>query len=590
MAEVTLLCWENPGASELNLTKVVKFLGGTVKMVTLTGEMAGKPECLERLLPRCTRLMASAHTLAKLAGKAQRRTPWQLILGSQGRQVLVYGFDQNPDKVRLLKELTSDSLVGLEGIPSLGRRINVTQDFRAGCRQLSGLSFDSVSSDEQLTYVNGKEKGACMPIISLEQNALFVRAQAQDCLLFLLACRQIPDLDAPVPEGCSILNFFPGLVPVFMFLYSSSNDEFWHSDRSGACFILDDPLLKRRYGFLNYQKLLDLMDRKHFSTSIAFIPWNYRKSHPRVARLLASRPHAYSLCVHGCDHTRAEFGTTKKVVLEENASQALEWMRSHYRRSGVDFDNVMIFPQGIFSSAAMEALKSCGYLAAVNSTPYPIDARSEITLSDLLQVAITRFSNFPLFTRRYPQKLAELALDLFLGKPALVVEHHGFFRNGYEALADTVDKLYGMDNKLEWGNLDTICSRACLTRAAGNEDVRVLFFTNRFLLRNETDQPKNYFLTRARLCNEGIPEVFINGRPADACCEVDSLNLQWSLNPGQSAEIKIACGQSEPGFVSRRRDPLHQAKVFIRRNLSEFRDNYLDLNPLLSKAVRNRCQ
>src|SRR5213075_541958 len=133
--------------------------------------------------------------------------------------------------------------------------------------------------------------------------------------------------------------------------------------------------------------------------------------------------------------------------------EALARMRMHRARSGLGFDEVMVFPQGVFSTAAMKALRASGFLAAVNSTAYPIDAENSIVLRDLLQVAVTRFSNFPLFTRRYPGSVAELAFDLFLGKPALVVEHHGFFREGYEALAKTVEKLYKIEGRLQWTNL-----------------------------------------------------------------------------------------------------------------------------------------
>ena len=45
------------------------------------------------------------------------------------------------------------------------------------------------------------------------------------------------------------------------------------------------------------------MQRQRFSTSIAFIPWNYRRSTRDVASLFSSTPPGLlSLCVHGCDH------------------------------------------------------------------------------------------------------------------------------------------------------------------------------------------------------------------------------------------------------------------------------------------------
>src|SRR5262252_284044 len=98
-------------------------------------------------------------------------------------------------------------------------------------------------------------------------------------------------------------------------------------------------------------------------------------------------------------------------------------MKAHSEINGVPFDDVMVFPQGLFSTGAMAALKAAGYLAAVNSDLCPSNGSGTLTLRDVLEVAVTRFSGFPLFGRRYPRELAEFALDLFVGKPALAVEH-----------------------------------------------------------------------------------------------------------------------------------------------------------------------
>src|SRR5690242_8428366 len=116
------------------------------------------------------------------------------------------------------------------------------------------------------------------------------------------------------------------------------------------------------------------MEKRKFSTSIAFIPWNFKRSDRSVAELFAANPGSLSLCVHGCDHTRGEFGGNDCDTLESKSRQALARMRMHRTRSGLGFDEVMVFPQGIFSTAAMKALKRSGFLAAVNSTAYPVDA------------------------------------------------------------------------------------------------------------------------------------------------------------------------------------------------------------------------
>jgi hypothetical protein len=262
-------------------------------------------------------------------------------------------------------------------------------------------------------------------------------------------------------------------------------------------------------------------------------------------------------------------------------------MKSHRRLSGLDFDDVMVFPQGIFSTAAMSALKSCGYLAAVNSTAMPVDPDYSFILRDLLQVAVTQFANFPLFIRHYPRDLPAIAFDLFLGKPALLVEHHSFFRNGYDALAETIEMLYRLEPRLQWANPATICSHTCWKRVAEDGNVHILFFTDRFRLCNETGRLQEYILLRHGLLESGTV-VTSNGRRLDVYEAEDSVKVRLSLNAGETAEIRIKKGQPEAVSASSSPRLRYHAGVLLRRGLSEFRDNYLDMNPFISRVLRHR--
>jgi len=131
--------------------------------------------------------------------------------------------------------------------------------------------------------------------------------------------------------------------------------------------MIDDPVLKPRQGFVNFQELFSLMKRHKFATNIAFIPWNWRRSAPGVVRLLRENPENYSISVHGCDHTRAEYGSSDPQRLYWKTQQALERMNCHKSITGIRYDRVMVFPQGIFSEAAMTALRHTALIAAVNN-------------------------------------------------------------------------------------------------------------------------------------------------------------------------------------------------------------------------------
>ena len=218
-----------------------------------------------------------------------------------------------------------------------------------------------------------------------------------------------------------------------------------------ACLIIDDPLLTPQYGCLNYEKLLQEMKAHRFFTEIAFIPWNYRRSDPKTVRLFADNPNYYALCVHGCNHLANEFGEGTYEQLRALALTALSRMEQHKRLTGLPYDPVMVFPQGHFSSIAMKALKDQGFFAAFNST---ILARDKDGLPSIEygRPATTIYHDFPLFLRRYPKDRSHFAQDLESGRPILIVEHHGAFRNGYKAITDLVDWINGLGN-VRWCSL-----------------------------------------------------------------------------------------------------------------------------------------
>jgi len=402
--EVSLLYWEKLGVPETNLMKIIRFMGGSVKLVKLTAE--GNQEEFGHLVPACRRLVLSAQALGRMA----RLAGWREFLMGLSQNILVYGFGANQADGALLRELSRGSLSGVAPAPAKGGRITVGTGARKICVQMSGLGFDRTETDGQLTFAGDLDRQ--LALVSIDQRPFFVRFDEGGRQLMLLAGQQIADLDARTPRGTSLLQFFCRLAPALMFLRGSSEHEFWENDAPAACLVIDDPLLKSQYGFLEYKQLLGLMNRERFCTSIAFIPWNFKRSELGLAKMFRDNLRRYSLCIHGSDHTRGEFGTSDETLLQQKAWEALQRMERHRELSGVGFDDVMVFPKCIFTTAAMKALKRRGYLAVANSSEFPLDAPEGLLLRELLEVALTGFSNLPLFIRRSAGNLAELAFDL----------------------------------------------------------------------------------------------------------------------------------------------------------------------------------
>ncbi len=204
-----------------------------------------------------------------------------------------------------------------------------------------------------------------------------------------------------------------------------------------ANIIIDDPLLRENYGFLNYRKLLDLMDKHNFFSTIAFIPWNYKRTDKKIAALFRERPDRFSLCVHGCDHTKGEFASTDLNYLDSKVKLATARMIEHEKITGVPFDKIMVFPQGLFSNEALEALKLNNYIAAVNTVPLPVSGSIS--------------SSFP-FWISYPP---EVIMNDVPANPIFIILHNDYLKHGYEKLTDFVDEL-NEKYKIKWDSLGRI--------------------------------------------------------------------------------------------------------------------------------------
>ncbi len=409
--EVILLASEPLKASDASLVKLVEFMGGVVTRIG-----PGR----ENQVPAGACVVAHAASLARLP-EVDR---WLHSVARHAANCLFYGFDSSPGHAGILSKLTSGSIAGAQPAGSVNEQFSVPASAADFCRQFSGLSFGNANPDHDFRFVASSPLPACSTLIALGQNPFLFSLHHGECRTFLLAGQSIGDLDIPCSQS-SIIPFFSRLAPVIMYLRHAFQKRLWHNDNPQACFIIDDPLLKPRHGFLKYQELFSLMQKERFSTSIAFIPWNYRRSQKRIAQMFGIRENGYSLCVHGCDHTAGEFGETNAGLLREKAERALVWMSRHQELWDLPFDKVMVFPGGIFSAQALRVLAGSGYLGAVNSTAFPVDSDEKwLPLRELLDIAVLRFSNFPLFVRRYPKDPAEIAFDLLLGRPALLVEHH----------------------------------------------------------------------------------------------------------------------------------------------------------------------
>ena len=272
-------------------------------------------------------------------------------------------------------------------------------------------------------------------------------------------------------------------------------------------------------------------------------------------------------------------------LLEQKAELALDRMERHQTRTGLPFERVMVFPQGRFSRGALLALRGANYLAAVNSTCVPTDAApGALRIADLLRPAVTEFHGFPVFPRRYPRRLFDSAFDMFLGRPALLVEHHPYFRDGCGHLEAFVAGLRQAEPTLTWPTLSSQLMRSCLMRSVSRDSVEVQFFTRRFRLENTDGGQRHFLLEKREPDPSAVRAVVVDGTAVPFSIKGDSVQFELEADPGQ-ARLQEVEDHPRPRPAARRMGMTYHVGVFARRGLSEFRDNTLAKHPRLLQAA-----
>jgi hypothetical protein len=571
-----------PAAEDLRLLVLAEWMGVPAKAVAIGNGDVLLQHLADSLMAESSCLAMSAETLTAMM--QEPGSSLHAALGAPVSALFVFGCAGTPEQQRALSSLTSGAISGMNALSERAERFSLPREAAAMSRQLAGLSF-SASAEEPVAAFELRAETAKV-ILTANEQPVFVRLNRGPAAVFLLSL-PLPDIDKPLSRMHGIEEHYASLIAPLIWLRSCFGDRRWHAPQSTALLIIDDPGLSMRYGFLDYKLLQESMQRCRYGTTVAFIPWNgWRTSRKNAARLLGEGSNL-SICIHGCDHTKREFELADGPRLEAMAGLAMRRMEAQQASTGAAFEPVMVFPQGRFSARAIKALRANDYLAAVNTTAFPADhGADDLRVRDFLRPAVTCYDGFPIFVRHYPRSFFDIAFDLFVGKPALVVEHHQFFREGCGAMEEVVAGLYRADPALRWPSLSDQLMRSCLERTLPNGSEEVLFFTRRFVFENRRGYPERFLLSKHEPDAEAIQSVLVDGVATPWTIEHGWLKLEVEAQPGQVRRIEIIDREiARPGTAGL--GLAYNTGVLVRRALSEFRDNTLARNEGLLK-VANR--
>jgi hypothetical protein len=586
MNELVLITRPGGQDQDERLLALAEWMGVPARKLTLDAQPA-----LDRLVEEAGGQRFTAAISAEALGALREASParaLQEFIESRCATLLVYCASNSRPAAGLFDWLTDGVVSGLSP-PEKRRQFHAPEGGKRFSHAFAGQSFTlkrdvSVPAFE-LPQADNRNVEA---ILLADERPLLLRTERGACELLLLAVAELPDIGEPLSEESGVEERFDSLIPFLIFLRHAFGEACWHGAPGTARLIIDDPLLNTTYGFLDYDALGSSMRAAGYGTSIAFIPWNHwRTSKGKAAKLFQGNPNL-SICVHGCDHSNREFSETDPAALQWRADTALRRMERHQQRTAVAFDPVMVFPQGKFSSSAALALRSSDYLAAVNTTGVPTDNAAERpTIADYLRPAITKFHGFPIFQRRYPRRLVDFAFDIFLGRPALIVQHHQDFRDGYRRLETFVQGLHRIEPHLTWGPLAHGLMQSCMMRSLSERVLEVRFFTRRFLFRSMPPAGVSLHFTKEEPDASSVMGVLVDGRNVPFSIESGLLAFEHRADARRTIDVRIVPGPRASPVASKRPGMAHRVGVPLRRALSELRDNMLMGHPaLLGAATR----
>jgi hypothetical protein len=571
--QAVLVTGDHPSIDDGRAGRLLEFFGVPYQMRNATDFRL--PERSQAQSNTKCRLVCAAEIFARLMEELQNTSPGRQEFAQTVHSVFLYPTNIPAGLAKVVSDLSGTKISICKGA---GSEIEwgIADDPGDVCGAMRGLRVRPTPATLEGCDFFDANGSSVTPLIAAGNKAAFLKLTCNSVPVFASSERLI-DIDAElVTPNFDVRDHLFSAVPAVSYIRWAFAHSGWRAREASACLVIDDPLLKARYGFVRFRELLALMKQHRFSTSIAFIPWNWRRNDREVVKLFQDNPESYSLCIHGCDHTAGEFGTSDRQRLRAVASEAVRRMSLHERRTGLAHDRVMVFPQGVFSAEAIPELKHTGFHAVVNTEVHsnPPGER-KLRIFDVWDVAVMAYDDFPIYTRRYPaQGVENLAFDLLLGKSCLMVIHHDFCSDGCVRLVQFIDQLNALKVPLTWRPLGDVVRRSYRQKEVSPDCVEIEMYGSELLIENGSDRAKSYFVSRREREPHTIESLHAESRRVPWDSAGDYIRCEVNLGPGESTLLTLRFKAAEHAVHSSQ-NLGYAAKTMLRRYLSEARDNYL---------------
>jgi hypothetical protein len=177
--------------------------------------------------------------------------------------------------------------------------------------------------------------------------------------------------------------------------------------------------------------------------------------------------------------------------------------------------------------------------------------------------------------------MADFALDLLLDKPCLIVTHHQYFEQGFDALQSTVQSLNSLEPSMTWTNLETGITSTYSIQKDSEGERKVRLYSSRTTL---AASPEETISFTKRETEPDVVTVFVSSRPQSFGYANGDLNFSIKPSGNDLMTVEVR-GEPEGGAIPSLQSRQYRLKVTARRYLTELRDNYLSRLPGLSSSA-----
>ena len=574
-----LLCHAGMSAEDYNLTRLLDFFGIAWRAI---GD-GPWTECKSQTGYAVISSVKSLAAALRVDGNQRKDMPSWF---RQAHSVYIYDVGGDDASHQLLRYLTRAAEIRVATVEASEMTVEITGDAPDEFGPMSSLKI-RLALREPIRVCSLRSPAAgWQSLVGTSAGDLFFKFTCGGIPCYVNTGSRTIDLRASCTAPFDVKKSFCEAVPLTLYLKSTFQDHFPLTHETSACLIVDDPPLKRRYGFLDYREALSLMDVHNFTMTIAFIPWNWRRYDSSTLRLFQSRPERMGIAIHGCDHSTAEFAERSPALLNRLISTSIHRMDLFRKLTSIDADRIMVFPQGEFSPETGRILKLNGFDAVVNTEVAPSKgAPNQTTIADLWSVANIKYGTFPFFSRRYVvQGIENFAFDGLLGKPCLIAAHHDVFRDHGRGLVDFVGRLNSLKWNLVWRPLAEAVHRSLAHVRQADGTIVTRMFGSTLMLANPFSEARAVAVIKQESDAQCVLDVSVNRTAVDYHVGTGLLSFGFTMGPESTATIRIRYRNDQEARLERRRLK-HGLEIAVKRHLSEFRDNYVSKNDFLSRSA-----